>query len=310
MQIVLHIGVHKTASTYLQAILEASRDRLGAEGIGYVTLEEMRSGITARVRRPGLFGMRLKSIARRLIEQHAGCRRLIISDENLSGGSRELIKDAFYSAAGERTSRFAEALGNDDVGIMVATRSYDTFVSSCYCEHLRHFSFVTPAEYVAAIDIQRLNWTMLIADLCRRFGQERVTLWRFEDFRKIEDDVLSAMSGGAAIHWIKPAGSVRPSFSQNAIDALTALLPLLGRKQVSALVAPVAQAMTRSDSATFRAYDDKTASALRARYDHDMARLGCEFPRLQLIRPASSGAKQPAALGHIADCDADHGADS
>ena len=49
MQIVLHIGVHKTATTYLQAILEASRDRLGAEGIGYVTLEEMRSGITARV---------------------------------------------------------------------------------------------------------------------------------------------------------------------------------------------------------------------------------------------------------------------
>ena len=46
MQIVLHIGVHKTASTYVQAILEASRDRLGAEGIGYVTLEEMRSGIT------------------------------------------------------------------------------------------------------------------------------------------------------------------------------------------------------------------------------------------------------------------------
>ena len=310
MQIVLHIGVHKTASTYLQAVLEASRNRLRAEGIGYVTLEEMRSGITARVRRPGLFGSRLKSIARRLVKQHAGCRRLIISDENLSGGSRELIKGTFCSAAGERTSGFAEALGIHDVSIMVATRSYDSFVSSCYCEHLRHFSFVTPAAYVAAIDIHRLDWAMLIADLCRRFGQERVTVWRFEDFREVEDDVLSAMTGGAAVHWIKPAGSVRPSFSQKAIDALTALLPLLGRKQVSALVEPVAQAMARSDCATFRAYDDETASALRARYDRDMARLESEFPKMRLIRPASSGVKHPPGLGHVAECDAGHEADS
>lgn len=294
MQIILHLGVHKTASTYLQAVLEASRDRLRAEGIGYVTLEEMRGGLTARVRKPGLLGTRLTAALRPLLKRHDGSRRLILSDENLSGGSRELIDRSFYSAAGERAARLAKALGSDDVRIMIATRSYDSFVSACYCEHLRHFPFLTPAEYAAAVDIDRANWSTVIADLCRRFGQERVTVWRFEDFGAIEDQVLSAMSGGVAVDWIKPGGPVRQSFSQNAVDALTALLPLMGRKQVSALVEPVTQAFSQPGRVAFRAYDDETAAALRTRYDRDMDNLEREFPRMRLIRPAIQAAGSPA----------------
>jgi len=286
MQIVLHLGVHKTASTYLQAVLEASRDGLRAEGIGYVTLKEMRSGITARVRRPGLLGMRLAMTARRLLEGHKDCRRLILSDENISGGSRELIDGLFYSAAGKRAESLAKALGSDDVRIMVATRSYDSFVASCYCEHLQHFPFLTPSEYLAAFDIACLDWSILIADLCRRFGQEHVTVWRFEDFNDVEDEVLSAMAGDVAIDWVKPSRPLRQSLPQKAVDALIALVPLLNRKEISRVLEPVSKALGEHGT-PFRTYDDETARALRARYDRNIETLAHSFPRMRMIRRTS-----------------------
>ena len=287
MRIILHLGVHKTATTYLQTLLEANRERLRAESVGYVTLAEMRSGVTAAARRPGLFGMRLRRAVRPLLDRYNDCRLLILSDENLSGGSRELIDRSYYSEAGARAARLAKALRSDDVGIMVATRSYDSFVSSAYCEHLRNWPYLTPAEYLAAVDVDGLNWSSLIGDLCRRVGQEHVTVWRFEDLGEIEDELLSALTGGAAIDWIKPQGPVRRSLSQKAVDELAAQAQRLSREEVSALVEPVAEASPLG-AAPFRAYDEQTAQALRARYDRDMEAVQGEFPRLHFLRPRRS----------------------
>lgn len=288
MQIILHLGVHKTATTYLQAVLEANRDRLGAESIGYVTLAEMRGGITAAARRPGSFELRLKRAVGPLLERYKDCRRLILSDENLSGGSRELIDGTFYSESGARAARLAKALGSDDVEIMIAVRSYDSFVSSAYSEHLRNWPYLTPAEYVAAVDIDRLNWATVIADLCRRFGQERVIAWRFEDLAEIEDELLTVMTGGAAIEWIKPQETVRRSFSRKTVDALAALEPLLSREEIGALVEPISEALSPPEAAPFRAYEEDRAQALRARYDRDIEALQREFPRLRFIRPGKA----------------------
>lgn len=286
-EIVLHVGFHKTASTYLQSVLEASIDRLHAAEIGYVTLAEMRRDITPRVRRPGVFGTRLRAGVRAVLARNKSCTRLVLSDENLSGGSRELIDGSFYAPIFDRTVRLADALGSADVQVMIATRSYDSYVSSLYCEHLRQSGFISPTDYVEAAHVERLNWSAIIGGLCRHFGEDRITMWRFEDFPEIEEDVLRAMTGGVAIDWIKPERRLRSAFSQRLVDKLTALSPRMNPVQLNDLIESISETLKNQPSEPFRAYDEETGSALRLRYDGEIASLEREFPRMTMIRPAS-----------------------
>lgn len=281
----MHLGAHKTASTYLQTVFAANLPRLQAAGVDYVTLEEMRSSITPRVARSGLS---LQSEVRALLERHGSHDRLILSDENLPGGSREIIDRAYYHAAHKRIGRLIKALAGHSVDIMLATRSYDAFVSSMYCECIRHGPFLTIGEYLSALDIDRLSWPKLVADLCDLVGEERVTLWRYEDFAGIEDHVLSAIAGGVAIEWKKPTATIRRSLSHKAVNALEALTPLLGREEIEALVEPVSEAMPKGPRYPgFCAFDEKAASALRRRYERDMAKLKSGLSSIKWIAPNS-----------------------
>lgn len=283
VDITLHLGAHKTASTYLQSVLASSVDRLRAAGVDYVTLSEMREKITPRVARMGL---NLKPAVKELLEHHGGYRRLILSDENLPGGSREIIDRTYYPAAGKRVGRLIRALPRHRVQIMLATRSYDAFISSMYCECIRHGAFLTPAAYLSQLDVERVSWPALVDQLCKLVGEQAVTLWRFEDFPGVENEVLSAMTGGIRIDWSKPDTAVRRSFSQKAVDALVALAPMLSGEEIRMQVDPVSDALPKdADSPAFRAHDENASAALRSRYDRDIALIRRDFPAIKWIGP-------------------------
>ena len=285
VDITLHLGAHKTASTYLQSVLASSLDRLRAAGVDYVTLQEMREKVTPRVARMGL---NLKPAVKELLEDHAGYRRLILSDENLPGGSREIIERTYYPAAGKRVGRLIRALAGHRVQIVLAMRSYEAFISSMYCECIRHGAFLTPAAYLSQLDAERVSWPALLAQLSALVGEDAITLWRFEDFAAIENDVLAAMAGGIRIEWAKPDTVVRRSFSQKAVDALVALEPVLSGEEIRMLVEPVSDALPKSRSSpAFRAHDEKAAAALKKRYDQDIARIQRDFPAVNWITPTS-----------------------
>ena len=293
MNIVLHLGVHKSATTYLQAILGANLDALHSAGVDFVPLDEMRSSITKRVPR---LGLKLGSAVRSLLDRHSGYRRLILSDENLPGGSREIIDRTYYPAARKRVGRLLKALGCHNVEIMLSVRSYDDFVSSMYCECIRHGAFLTPAEYLRSLDTHRLNWSKLVRELCSLVGQDQVTLWRFEDFDQVETQILSAMTGEMEIDWATPSAAVRRSLSQKAVDELCALVPHLSREEIAERVEAISGAMPKGrTNPGFRAFDEASAAALRSRYDRDIIAIRSEFPRVRWIEPAAVGA---ALLSH------------
>jgi hypothetical protein len=176
---------------------------------------------------------------------------------------------------------------------MIATRSYDTYVSSLYCEHLRQWGFVSPADYVAAAHVEKLSWSAIVGGLCRHFGEDRITMWRFEDFPEVENQVLLAMTGGIAIDWIKPERRVRQAFSQELVDRLVALRPSMSERELDSLLESVAEGSMDEPGKPFRAYDGEKASALRLRYDGELASLEREFPRMTVIRPATRKASRP-----------------
>jgi hypothetical protein len=281
MEIGLHVGVHKTATTYLQKTLEANQAGLRSAGMAYVPLDEVRSTMTARLKRR-FSG--LPRAAQALADRHDGCKRLLLSDENLIGLCGHAVRDgSYYASAEQRVRRLVRAFRGHDVRIFIATRSYDAFVSSIYCEFIRYYPFLTPDEYLRAIDVERLDWCKLIGGLCQVVGEDHVAFWRFEDFDQIEDRVLSMMTG-EKLDWEKPSGVVHQSLSQKAVDSLSTLRPALRRGEIQSRVSAVAHDFPKGpDNPEFRAFGDSRAAQLQSRYLSDMERLRSAYPRLREI---------------------------
>ncbi|MFK7837931.1 MAG: hypothetical protein AB8B60_17110 [Sulfitobacter sp.] len=139
MNIILHIGAHRTATTTFQHYLRDHTRTLARRGIAYWGPEQTRTSVF-----PGLFrrsvGVKGRNIsqraagrARMLAQQEAmrGASQLLISDENLLGTPKGNLRTGLlYAAAGERIARVADAFGDDLQRIVLSIRSPELWWAS------------------------------------------------------------------------------------------------------------------------------------------------------------------------------------
>lgn len=292
MLIALHLGAHKTATTYIQKALEQSRESLRRTGVGYPPLNRIRSTITGRL---DFAGLGLGSAARRILAEYHGCERLILSDENMLGGLRPSRRTKeFYAARSRRVGGIVRNVRPNPVKIFFATRSYDEFVSAMYCEYIRHNPFISAASYLDRIDLEALSWSRVIATLVEIVGAENLTVWRYEDFSLVEDDVFGALTGGPANLVSKPTALLRESLSAEAVETLAGLQSTLTARQIRSRVKPVAMALPKGPNRPpFSAYEQAEAEKLRARYDEEMRQLADRFSALSLLSPSPPHRSSP-----------------
>src|SRR6202000_1132004 len=93
MKLHVHVGVHKTATTYLQALIAKNGQSLNSTGVGMVPLYPFRSFFTRNLMQfvPGEF--RIEDHLERFFERGIppSIRGLILSDENLVGICKGLV---------------------------------------------------------------------------------------------------------------------------------------------------------------------------------------------------------------------------
>jgi hypothetical protein len=281
MLIALHLGAHKTATTYIQDALNLGREKLIEAGVGYVPLREVRSALTGRLGfgRPGL-----QAAAARLLEEYRGCERLILSDENIIGGLKPSSRSGLYPRRSKRLAKLLRGLGQHDFRIYFATRSYDEFISAMYCEYIRHHPFIDAASYLRGFDFEAFSWTDIVGTFVRLIGAQKITLWRFEDFRRVEALVFGALIDAPPDLLEKPGGRVRESLSVAAVQSLASLPPCRSADELRARAKAAAAAYPKGpDNPPFCAFDAGTAEALRARYERDIARLLQDFPGIHFL---------------------------
>jgi hypothetical protein len=282
MVIVLHLGAHKTATTYVQAALELSRGRLRDVGVGYVPLTQLRSTVTERLG----FGRRgLPDAARRLLEEHRGSNRLILSDENIIGGLKP-TGAGFYGRRGMRLAKLLNALDGREIQICFAIRSYGEFISAMYCEYIRHHPFVTAQSYLRRFNPQTFSWLPVIQTFIATAGAKNVVIWRFEDFQLAQDQVFAALIDGPADLVARPTERIRDSLSAKAVESLAALSPTDDVRENRARARAAAAAHPkRPDNGTFSAFDLATRDQLRSRYERDISSLLDRHPDLRFLQP-------------------------
>lgn len=139
MEIILHLGAHRTATTSFQHYMHANAATLAACGVGYWGPDVTRDGtLTGVIPLPGGESATRQMerargrIALRLAQaRKAGLRRIVVSDENMIGAARRNLRQGqLYDGAGERMARFAYAFDGRITRAALSVRGQDAWWSS------------------------------------------------------------------------------------------------------------------------------------------------------------------------------------
>ncbi|MGC1503011.1 MAG: hypothetical protein WA782_02615 [Sulfitobacter sp.] len=189
MDVILHLGAHRTATTTFQHYIGDHLDGLSAQHIAYWGPERARTSVF-----PGLFrnstAPRGRNLAKRaegrirLFATQAraqGVEQLLISDENLLGNCKQNIRaERLYPAAGERTARISAAFGGRLRRIVLSVRSQDIWWASACALTVSRGHPVPSARKLEAIARNRRTWRDVITDLACAAPGAQIDVLTFE----------------------------------------------------------------------------------------------------------------------------------
>jgi len=301
-EVFLHLGAHKTATTYIQDVLNEFRPGMAAAGCFYVPLTRSRVAITGpqqQLRRTEgsirayFFRRQLKKTLSSYLGALPGEHRdVLISDENLLGEIEESLGGSLYPTAAGRLQQLSGLIPAPVRRVYLGVRDYAPFLTSLYIEGLRWGTKVTPEKLVANYGTPARHWSQLVGSIKAAFPQAQLHIWRFEDFPLLRSQLLASLSRlpedviGASLDRI-----VRPGISKDGVESLLETFQTvegaIGR-QFAALAAE-GRHPRRPGDAVYDPWPADVRRAISAVYEQELAEW-LNDPRITLLRPQAHAA--------------------
>lgn len=205
MDIILHLGAHRTATTSLQRHAQAQTAALAAQGLAFWGPPVTRGGLLAGVLpAPGghpdaaAAGRVRGRIGLRVARAHeAGLTRLVVSDENMLGAPRTCLRrHRLYPGVGERVARLAHAFGGRISRAVLSVRAQDAWWASVLA-----YAVARGHRLPSAGDLDRLvtagrQWRDVIADVACALPGAEIVILPHEQFATCPAARLAWMTGG------------------------------------------------------------------------------------------------------------------
>lgn len=264
MDVILHIGAHRCATTTFQNYLRQNTAWLRRDDTGFwgprrtrgglfqglmPAAAELLTGHDPQRRAVGRVRMNLERCT------EAGVRRLIVSDENMMGTMQENLRMAeLYCGVGERMARYAQAFEGYVSDIMLNVRALDSFWAS-----LMGYGVTRGRGVPGAAALDRLvrgprSWRHVIEDVACAFPGTRIRVLPFETFGGRPETQLEVMTG-------RPAPKTHARGWLNATPRLPKLRAWLGREGAGSLP---------EGSGRWHPFTPSQATALREIYADDL----------------------------------------
>lgn len=206
MDICLHLGAHRTASTSFQVFMNANSKSLARARMSIWGPGRTRSGLFAGlVRDPNLVQPDDEELARRSIGrikmelarvQNNEMERLIVSEENMIGTMGHNFKRSrLYSQTAARLKRFAPAFEGHDLRIGLAIRSYDSYWASALAFRIKAGTSLPETDQLDMLTTQPRRWRHVISDIADVFPKAHLAVWSFEAWSNQPQRQLAALAG-------------------------------------------------------------------------------------------------------------------
>lgn len=262
MDVILHVGAHRCATTTFQSYMRRNAAVLTARRIGFWGPLRTRGGLfDGAVARPGLPRGAAPQAARR-VRRHlvrsaaAGLAALVVSDENMLGFLRDnRDRAALYRAAGDRVAQFAALFDGRLARVALNVRSQDAYWASALGYVAARGHGLPPDTLAGRLAAGAEGWRNVVADIAAAVPGADIVVLPFERFAGRPELQLAALTGqtGPMTHardWL------------NATPRLDRLRAGLGRGAAARLPA---------GNGRWSPFTPEQAAALRAAYAGDLA---------------------------------------
>jgi hypothetical protein len=205
-KIAIHLGAHKTATTYLQIAFEAIRNSGSGDYLGLLTPKGCRSMAGLSFHTFGRSSEEIDDIVSRsrqclhdwlCSELRRGASRLLISEEQILGSSRlNITSELLYPGLVDRLLCIPETWQCCDLSLFLAVRNYADFFASSYATTVKRglrLEFSVESRF----RLSRLprRWTHVVSDVLSCFPSATLHLWRYEDFASVRDRLMWLATG-------------------------------------------------------------------------------------------------------------------
>ncbi|MBT6520628.1 MAG: hypothetical protein HOM17_00780 [Rhodobacteraceae bacterium] len=198
IKIIIHAGAHKTASTHLQNRLLENEKRVVKSGCSYLGPEKIRDQFGTLWRALGRSDTPDEQ-ERKLAALAAGQPRLVISEENIIGGFKDLMngpnRAILYPKAVERLARLAQLVAPNPLHIAMAVREPSSYYVSFYNQLLLSGRFQTWERFSKGLDPTAVKWSDILRPIAEIPGVAAVSIWRYEDYHRLLPQILNTLLG-------------------------------------------------------------------------------------------------------------------
>ena len=202
MDVILHVGAHRTATTSFQHYMRRMADTLGVEKVGFWGPSLTRKSVLAGFFQNADFGQRCQidqrvkgRIKLRTAQLEQGkVQHLVVSDENMIGTCAQNIQiGALYPAIGERMARVSAAFDGRISRVVISLRAQDLWWASAAAMTAARGHRLLDGAKCKAIAQNPRSWRDVITDLACAVPGADICVLPFEKIVGQPDKLLSAM---------------------------------------------------------------------------------------------------------------------
>lgn len=204
MDIILHIGAHRTGTTTFQHFVQANTVLLARKSVGFWGPAQTRKSLF-----PGLFKEARGPVDRRAakraagrvqlhldLAQRAGLTHLLVSDENMIGTCQQNLRcGTLYAGIGERMARISAAFGGRVARVLLSVRGQDLWWASASAYAVaRGHGALSHAKYDQIADARR-GWRDVVTDLACAMPEAQIDVVPFEHVMGRPEALLEIATG-------------------------------------------------------------------------------------------------------------------
>lgn len=202
MDLILHLGAHRTGASSFRSFLYSQRPRLAEHRIELWDPKRTRGGILFGLADPPRSaGAARRAAGRVQLNLKAAERRernmVILSDPNMIGSPRHCLQTRhLYSAVGERMARIHAAFDRP-MRIVIQIRALESWWASALSSLVARGEQVPDALRLAAITQSGRSWRHVISDIACACPKAEILVMPFECFCGGPDRVFDLATDGA-----------------------------------------------------------------------------------------------------------------
>lgn len=263
MQVIVHVGAHRCATTSFQDYLRFNAATLAEQGLEVWGPDLTRDGLfhgiqpTPSVGSAAAASKRARGRLRMRLDQSrdAGTEQLLISDENMIGSVRENLRLAgLYCGIGERLARFNEAFDGRVSVLAVNLRSLEAYWTSALTYAVARGHRVPATGQLNRLLESTRSWRDVLTDMACSMPDTEIRVLPFETFGGRPELQLELLTGCKA-----PRENARMRHAASPrLEELRGMIPTSAARSLP------------EGEGRWRPLDEVQSAVLRERYADDL----------------------------------------